>query len=140
MMKTWLIRRSVLSPVSRDATAARSSSECKLPFIRTSPLPARTSSTAFAAEAWLWGVSTISYRPMSSRLSAATARILDAGPTRMGTIIPASAASTAPLSEVSSQGCATTVATGLIALAASIRRSYFTCRRVSSTTSACFIA
>ena len=33
MMKTWLIRRSVLSPVSRRATSASSSSVCRLPFI-----------------------------------------------------------------------------------------------------------
>ena len=48
-----------------------------------------------------------------------------AGPTRTGTISPASAASSAPRSEVSSQGCATTVTAGASLRAAAIRRSYF---------------
>ena len=55
--------------------------------------------------------------------------ILSFGPTRMGLISPASAASSAPLSEVSSQGCATAVAEGGCFFAAAIRRSYFSCRR-----------
>ena len=111
MTKTWLMRRPVRSPVSRFVTSASSSSECRLPFISSSALPVRTSSTAFSAAAWLCGTSTISMPPRSSENSLATAAILFLGPTRIGLINPASPASTAPLSEVSSQGCATAVAT-----------------------------
>ena len=42
--------------------------------------------------------------------------IFAAGPTRIGMMMPASAASTAPRSEVSSQGCATMVVAGGTAL------------------------
>ena len=47
------MRRAVRSPVSRLTTAPISSSVCRLPFISASALPSRTSSTAFAADAWL---------------------------------------------------------------------------------------
>src|SRR6185369_2067 len=67
--------------------------------------------------------------PRSRENSLATAAILLLGPTRIGLISPASPASTAPLSEVSSQGCATAVATACCPCAAVIRRSYFSCRR-----------
>src|SRR6476620_6188566 len=67
--------------------------------------------------------------PRSSENSLATAAILLLGPTRIGLISPASPASTAPFSEVSSQGCATAVAIGCRRLAAAIRRSYFSWRR-----------
>src|SRR4249919_3862012 len=50
---------------------------------------------------------------------------LPAGPTRIGSMIPASAASTAPRSELSSQGCTTRVGTAGTFCAAPIRRSYF---------------
>ena len=60
MMKTWLIRRAVRSPVLDDVTARISSSVCRLPFISISPLPSRTSSTPFAAAASLCGASTSS--------------------------------------------------------------------------------
>ena len=63
MMKTWLMRRPVRSPVSRATTAPSSSSVCRLPFISSSALPLRTSSTAFAAAAWLCGASTIRVLP-----------------------------------------------------------------------------
>src|ERR1700740_3757626 len=56
---------------------------------------------------------------------AATLAIFDAGPTRIGLMMPASAASAAPRNEVSSQGCTTIVATVGTAFAAAIRRSYF---------------
>jgi hypothetical protein len=46
-----------------------------------------------------------------------------------GLISPAAAASTAPLSEVSSQACATAVASGCWPLVAATRRSYFSWRR-----------
>ena len=46
------------------------------------------------------------------RAARATAAILAAGPTRIGTMMPASAASIGPRSEVSSQGCTTTVVAG----------------------------
>ena len=55
MMKTWLMRRPVRSPVSLATTAASSSSVWRLPFISSSAWPPRTSATAVAAEAWLCG-------------------------------------------------------------------------------------
>src|SRR5512147_2435940 len=67
--------------------------------------------------------------PRSKEKVCATPRILSLGPTRIGLISPASAASTAPLSEVSSHGYTTAVASGGSAFAAAIRRSYFSCRR-----------
>src|SRR6185369_5905697 len=67
--------------------------------------------------------------PRSRENSLATAAILLLGPTRIGLISPASSASTAPLSELSSHGCATAVAIGFRLFAAAIRRSYFSCRR-----------
>ena len=94
MRKTWLIRRAVRRPVSLATTSLISSSVCRLPFISSSALPARTSSTALAAAAWLCGTSTSSSCPMSSPNCCATSRILSAGPTRIGTISLASAAST----------------------------------------------
>jgi hypothetical protein len=53
MMKTWLMRRAVRRPVVPEVTARMSSSVCKLPFIKSSPLDRRISSTAFAAAASL---------------------------------------------------------------------------------------
>src|SRR5215469_6111227 len=55
----------------------------------------------------------------------ATFVIFATGPTRMGLMMPASAASTAPRSEVSSHGWTTTVVAGGTSLAVTIRRSYF---------------
>ena len=62
-----------------------------------------------------------------ARRTWATLRILSLGPTRIGLISFASAASSAPLSDVSSQGCATAVARGRHAFAAAMSRSYFSC-------------
>ena len=59
MTKTWLMRRPVRSPASRATTAPSNSSVWRLPFMRSSACPVRTSSTAFAAAPWLCGVSTI---------------------------------------------------------------------------------
>ena len=53
--------------------------------------------------------STSSYSPISRSCFRATAAIFAAGPTNIGLMMPASAASTGPRSEVSSQGCTTTV-------------------------------
>ena len=63
------------------------------------------------------------------RLLRDAARNLRLGPTRIGTINPASAASMAPCSEVSSHGCATTVVLGGSSFARAMRRSYFSCLR-----------
>ena len=112
MMNTWLIRRSVRSPPSFRTTSAISSSVCRLPFIRVSASPARTISTALAAAAWLCGASTSRKAAMSRPHCSATARILACGPTRIGRIRSASAASTAALSDDLSQGWATAVVTG----------------------------
>src|SRR6476660_9743806 len=56
---------------------------------------------------------------------AAVYLTLAAGPTRIGLMMPASAASTAPRSELSSQGWTTRVGTADTFCAAAIRRSYF---------------
>src|ERR1043165_2943436 len=125
MMNTWLIRRAVRSPIFDEVTSRMSSSVCRLPFISTSPFDAWISSTAFAAAASLCGTSTISKRSMSRRALRATAAILPAGPTRIGVMMPASAASIGPRSDVSSQGCTTIVLTGGTCLARAMRRSYF---------------
>src|ERR1700752_5361042 len=55
----------------------------------------------------------------------ATSLILAAGPTRIALMIPASADSSAPRNELSSQGCTTIVVTEGTFLAAALRRSYF---------------
>src|SRR3954469_21069937 len=129
MTKTWLIRRSVLSPLSLATISRISSSVCRLPFISSSARPERTSSTAFAAAAWLCGTSTSSQGATSRPAACAAASTLCAGPTRMGRMMPASAASTAPPSELASQGWATAQGIGRIARVAAISRSYFSCRR-----------
>ena len=134
MTKQWLTRRAVRSPVSRLTTAPISSSVCRLPFISASALPSRTSSTALSADAWLCGVSTIGSPAMSMPCSFAIASIRARGPTRIGAISPSFAASTAPRSELSSQGCATAVGVGGSALQASMRCWYFACSRVHSRT------
>jgi len=54
----------------------------------------------------------------------AVARILASGPTRVGVINSAAAASSAPRKDVSSQGCATIVGTGGYCRVAAINRSY----------------
>src|SRR3954471_22173667 len=61
---------------------------------------------------------------MSIPCLAATSLIFDDGPTRVGLMMPASAASATPRSELSSHGCTTTVVAAGIAFAAAIRRSY----------------
>src|SRR5262245_5237750 len=127
MTNTWLIRRAVRNPVLLEATSRMSSSVCRLPFINSSPLDSCTSATALAAAASLCGASTISKRSMSIPCSRATVEIFAAGPTRMGTMMPASAASTGPRREVSSQGCATMVVAGGTSFALAISRSYFEC-------------
>src|SRR2546423_1233076 len=122
--KTWLIRLSVRRPLPFAVTLRISSSVCRLPFISISPLAAWISSTAFAAAASLCGAS-ISSNPviLISCLDAA-ALIRADGPTRIGRMIPASAASATPRSELSSHGCTTIVAAAGIAFAAATRRSY----------------
>src|SRR5512134_820902 len=119
MTKQWLTRRAVRSPVSRLTTAP----------ISASALPSRTSSTAFSADAWLCGVSTIGKPAMSILCSRATASIRARGPTRIGAIRPIFAASTAPRSELSSHGCATAVGVGGSDLQTSSSRWYFSCLR-----------
>ena len=112
MIKTWLMRRSVRSPPALAVTARIISSVCRLPFIKTSPLPAWISSTPrVAAAASVGAVSTISQSEISSWCRAATSLILAAGPTSVAWMIPASADLIAPRSELSSQGYTTTVDT-----------------------------
>src|SRR6478752_5922338 len=61
---------------------------------------------------------------MSILCLSAAALILSNGPTSVGLMMPASAASATPRSELSSQGCTTMVAAAGIAFAAAMRRSY----------------
>ena len=124
MMKTWLIRRAVRRPVLPEVTSRMSSSVWRLPFIRSSPLDSRMSSTPFIAAASLSGTSTISKPSIRRPCSRATAEIFAAGPTRIGTMMPASAASIGPRSEVSSQGYTTTVIAAGTSFARARSRSY----------------
>ena len=66
--------------------------------------------------------------------AAAAAAILARGPTRIGSMIPSEAASSAAPSEVASQGCATATFNRGSAFAAASSRSYFSCLRVSTGT------
>ena len=125
MMNTWLMRRPVRSPVSRATTAPSSSSVCRLPFISSSASPSRTSSTAFAAAAWLCGTSTIRTPREVDAVLAAISWIFGAGPTRIGTISPCWPASTAPARADCSQGWATAVGTGGRPWQRAISCSYF---------------
>jgi hypothetical protein len=56
MMKAWLMRRSVRSPVPVRTTAPISSSVCRLPFISISALPSRASRTAIGGGVAVRGV------------------------------------------------------------------------------------
>src|SRR4051812_37207060 len=62
---------------------------------------------------------------MSILWAAAVAVILPRGPTRIGTMIPSSAASIVPRNELSSHGWTTTVLAAGTFLAEAISRSYF---------------
>ena len=104
MMKQWLVRRAVRSPVSRLTTSAINSSVWRLPFISTSACPLRTSPTALAADSWLNDESTCRNGDRSRLARSATSRSRDAGPTRIGSMRPRRAASTTACSEDSSQG------------------------------------
>ena len=117
------MRRPVRSP-SRETTAASSSSECRLPFIKSSALPSRTICTARAAASWLCSTSTISTPARSIFALFAISAIFADGPTRIGAISPCSAASIAPESAVSSHGCATAVGIGSSPWHRSSRCSY----------------
>ncbi len=101
------MRRAVRRPVADGTTASISSSVCRLPFISAWTLPARASSTALAAAAWLCSTGTIRNGEMSMPSACATARIFASGPTRIGSMRSSVAASTAPCSESRSQGCTT---------------------------------
>ena len=112
MMKQWLIRRSVRSPLSCATTAPISSSVCRLPFIRASALPSRTSATALAAELWLCAEATTGSPAISMLFCRATSASRAGGATRIGAIRFSRCASTAPASDTASHGCTTAVVTG----------------------------
>ena len=80
MMKTWLMRRSVRSPPAFAVTLRIISSVCRLPFIRTSPLPSWISSTALGGG----GLAVRSVDDLVARMFrsclAATSLIFAAGP------------------------------------------------------------
>src|SRR5271157_4518296 len=122
MMKQWLIRRSVRIPPSCATTALISSSVWRLPFINASTRPAVTSPTALAAESWLCADATSSKGLISSPVSLAALRMRSGGPTRIGSMSPSLWASIAPLSETSSQGCATATLILVAFWAAAINR------------------
>src|ERR1700742_720166 len=73
----------------------------------------------------------ISSLEISRRCWVAIFLIFVSGPTRTGRMMPASALSTAPRSDVSSHGCTTMVGTGGTAFAAAIKRSYLVGGRAS---------
>src|SRR5215469_11487215 len=133
MAKTWLIRRLVRRPLAPAVTARINSSVCRLPFIRSSPLASRTSATPLAAAASLWGASTMSKPAILRLYFAAVPLILSAGPTRIGLIIPSSAASQTPVNDDSSQGWTTIVTADGTCRLAVIRRSYLLCGGLAST-------
>ena len=118
-------------PACRDTTAPISSSVWRLPFISASTRPAVTSSTAFAAESLLCSDVTISIAEMSR--PASSARLGCALPDRPGSARSecSRAASTAPSSETSSQGCAMATLIVVSVCAALIRRSYLSCATVA---------
>ena len=126
MMKTWLMRRSVRKPPIFAATARMISSVCRLPFIRTSPLPSWISSTPALAAAprCRRGIDDLVAGDVQVVLGGDVPD-LGRGTTRIALMIPASADSIAPRSELSSQGCTTMVETVERSFAAAIRRSYF---------------
>src|ERR1051326_2986924 len=125
MMKTWLILLAVRNPVLLEVISRISSSVCRLPFIRSSPLPSWIKATAFAAAISGSATSTISQAVRSRPCLRAIAEMAAAGPTRIGRMMPASAASNGPRSAVSSHGEATIVFGGTSCLARAISRSYF---------------
>ena len=128
MTKTWLIRRAVRRPVLDDATARISSSVCRLPFISSSPLAWWMSSTRLGGRLFaVRRVDDLETADVEACCAAATAAILARGPTRIGTMIPSSAASIAPRSDVSSHGWTTMVVAGGTCLARAINRSYLAC-------------
>ena len=124
MTKTWLMRRAVRRPVLLDVTARINSSVCRLPFIRSSPLASRMSSTPWRGRFAVRCIDDFKSADVDPR-GAAAAEIFAAGPTKIGMIMPASAASTAPRNELSSQGWATTVVAGGTCFALAMSRSYF---------------
>ena len=80
------MRRPVRSPVSRATTAASSSSVCRLPFISSSALPCRTSSTAFARRTMaVRSIDDQRFAEVDSRCLAISS-IFAAGPTSIGAI------------------------------------------------------
>ena len=131
MTKTWLIRRSVTSPVAEAVTSRISSSVCRLPFIRVRPCPrgsrdgARGGGVAVAA-------STFSLVESNAVLGGDGAD-LRLRPTSTGSIRPTAAASTAPAAR-SRRGMGDD-SHRRRAIARSIRRSYLigpaSCRALS---------
>ena len=125
MTKTWLMRRSVRRPPAFAVTLRISSSVCRLPFISISPLAAWISSTRLGGRGLaVRRIDDLEAGDVEAVLGARLSLIFASGPTRIGRMMPAFALSTAPRSEVSSQGCTTMVGTGGTAFAAAIRRSY----------------
>jgi hypothetical protein len=124
MMKQWLILRSVRIPLALETTAPISSSVWRLPFISASALPARTNSTALAADAWLCSASTSSTPPRSKPTPSAARRMRLAGPTSIESIRRSRIASATPRMEDSSQGCATATLIAACFWAAAMSCSY----------------
>ena len=119
MMKQWLMRRAVRRPVSRFTTAAISSSVCRLPFISISRLAfARQAHRGLGRGLAVRRVDQLVGGDVEAGLARPRPRCAPSGPTRIGLSRPICAASTAPRSELSSQGCATAQGVGVERLAA----------------------
>ena len=124
MTKTWLMRRAVRRPVADGGDG---------PHQLVGMQAALHQELALACADQLHGLRRrrLAMRriddleaAMSSRVRGAVAAIFAAGPTRIGAMMPSSAASMAPRSEASSQGWTTTVLAGGTSLARAISRSY----------------
>jgi len=109
LMESGEMRRAVRRPVSRCMAGFSRSSVRRLPFISACALPARQITTA-AIAAWAsFSASTTGNLLMSTPIFAARAFIAASGPIKVGSMRPAAAASTAPLSATSLRGQTTAV-------------------------------
>src|SRR5271163_390024 len=99
MMKTWLMRRGVRNPPSRCKTNFISVSVCRLPFINAWAWLARHNSVQRAAASSSESTSRMSSARISTPISSAILRTSVSGPTYLGRMSPAVAASIAPSRE-----------------------------------------
>ena len=141
MMKTWLTRRAVRRPVSRATTSPISSSVCRLPFIRSSALPAADQLHGLGGSGVaVRHVHDLEGRDVDCRRLAAALRILCCGPDQDGgDDARPRPPRRAPWSEVSSQGWATAQGMGRISRVAAISRSYLSWLRGAGSVNWCHL-